>query len=131
MPEGRNICPRMSGVLPNGTGELGGSLVAVVCKKDDCALWDPLLKCCSYVSHLVEGRTNIREIVAGLVAGFQEDQVTAEGKLIEVEKKYVEALQFDTADDVMEGHRERIGELKGKIDVIGQMCEILKRRFMV
>ncbi len=120
MPEKKKICPLMRRDGPE-----------IYCGEGECALWDPLLKCCSHMSHLIEGRVSTREIMAEFVAGFQEDQVTAEGKLIEVEQKYVEALQFDTADDVMEGHRERIGELKGKIDVIGQICELLKRRFMV
>lgn len=120
MSEDKKICPLMRRDGPQ-----------IYCEEGECALWDPLLKCCSHMSHLIEGRVSTREIMAEFVDGFQEDQVTAEGKLADAEEKYEEAQKVDTALDVMEAHRERIGELRGKIDIIQQVCDLLKRRFMV
>ena len=130
MGEEKKICPLMSGVVPLGPpppshtalGDRPSNIIKEIpCKKDECALWDSLLKCCSHMSPLIEGRTNIREIIAGLVAAFEEDQVTAEEKLVEVKE----------GSDETTTTIKRIGELEGKIDVIEQVCEILKRRFMV
>ena len=125
--EQKKLCPIMARLSESQYMKLG----PVFCYKDECALWDPLLKCCSHMSLLLEGRTEFRVIMAELVVWFQEDQEKAEEKLGAVEEKYAEAQKVDTAFDVMESHRERIGELKGKIDIIEQVCGILKRRFML
>jgi len=122
MPDEKKICPVMT------TDE--GVVDWMFCQEGDCALWDPLLKCCSHMSHVLEGRTNVMQVVAGIVAGFEEDQVRAEEKLVEAEERLTEIVNAPELDgEAAALAQERIGELKGKVDVIGQVCAILRRRF--
>lgn len=123
MPDEKKICPLMSNRQYSEWKE---------CQEGRCALWDPLLKCCSHVSPLVEGRVNIRDIVSGLVAGFEEDQIRAEELLVEAEERLTGIVNAPELDgEAAAKAQERIGELTGKIDVIGQVCAHLRRRFML
>jgi len=130
MPD-KKICPLMSAARQE-TASTFQKYAPVECLHDGCALWDPLLKCCSHVSPLVEGRVNIREIVAGLVAGFEDSAFVATEKLVEAEERLTEIVNAPELDgEAAAKAQERIGELKGKIDVIGQICAHLRRRFML
>lgn len=116
----QKLCPIMSRPTGSRRGEDG--LQECV---EQCALWDPLLKCCCHMSPVLGGRAEIRRIISEFVTGFEHDMVMAEQERDETEMK---ALEADPPDARLV---RRVGELQGAVNAIGQVCEILRRRFMI
>ena len=109
-------CHRMSRVIRK---EQGGRLVEIECRKDQCALWDPLLECCADFSVVLQERTNIRAVVSDLIANMAEEmtkQVDERERLKDVDGG-VAAVAF--------------GKCEGRIEILERTIRGLQKRFTV
>jgi hypothetical protein len=110
------ICHRMSGIMREG---LGGRLVEVKCKEEDCALWDPLLECCADFSVILQERTNIRAVVSDLIANMAD----------EMTKQVDERDRLKDGDGGVTG--VAYGKCEGRIEILQKTIMGLRKRFNI
>lgn len=111
-------CHRMSRVIPK---EMGGRLVEIECREDQCALWDPLLGCCGDFSVVLQERTNIRAVVSDLIANMAE----------ELTKQVIERDNHEKQMSYPDGTTVEYGKCQGRIEILQKTIKGLRRRFTV
>lgn len=128
MPEEKLICHRLSIVIDSENNV--GRLKEVECLGDRCALWDPLLGCCGDFSPVLEGRTQLRSIISGIVA----EMASALERKVEDRNKLIDNLK-ELGVYSVEGQRDkmlvRYSEIAGQADMLKEVMQTLRRRFGV